>query len=148
MYKALLHTHSGFRYIVLALVVTLLFKSLSGWLGKKPFTKADDKISLFFFISAHTMLLFGLVLYFVSPQVQFGSGVMANPQARYWTVEHISANIIAIVFFSIARIKAKKLTDNTAKHKTLFIYTLIGFLVLIASLSAPMAPGLFGSSVM
>jgi hypothetical protein len=144
MYKFLLLSHSGFRYVVLFLLVALLAKSLMGWLGRQPFTKADDRLSLFFFISAHLMLTFGLILYFISPKVRFGDGVMADSIARYWTVEHISVNILAIVLFTIARIRSKKMMEATSKHRTLFLFTLGGLILLIASLSAPSGPGIFG----
>jgi membrane protein DedA with SNARE-associated domain len=144
MYQILLYTHSGFRYAVFVLLVALLVKSLQGWLGKQPYTTADDKVSLFFFISAHLMLTFGLVLYFVSPNVSFAEGVMKNPTQRYYTVEHISMNIVAIVLFSLARILGKKKNEALAKHKTVFLYTLAGTLVLLVSLTSPQGPGVFG----
>jgi hypothetical protein len=39
MYNALLHAHSGLRWIVLVLIIWALFKSFSGWLGKKRISK-------------------------------------------------------------------------------------------------------------
>jgi cytochrome bd-type quinol oxidase subunit 2 len=148
MYYFLLKSHSGFRYIVLALLVAVLASSLSGWLGKRSFTKLDNKISLFFFISVHSMLLVGLILYFVSPRVHFGPTTMSDAATRYWTVEHISANLVAIALFTVARIRSKKQTTDLDKHRMLFVFTFVGFILLMASLTAGIyAPGLFGSSV-
>jgi hypothetical protein len=148
-YQVLAYAHSGFRYIILLLLVAVVFKSLEGWLNKRPFEKIDDKLSLYFFISAHIMLVAGLVLYFVSPKVQFDSNTMSNPTVRYWTVEHITANVLAIALFTIARIRSKKMQLSVNKHKMLFLFTAAGLVVLVLSLSAgKMAPGLLGSSVM
>ena len=147
MYKALLHAHSGLRYIVLLLLLAVLVKSLEGWMNRKPFTNTDDKLSLFFFISVHLQLAIGLILYFVSPKVHLDT-MMSDPMARYWSVEHITANIIAVALFTLARIKSKKMTLPEFKHRTLFMYTAAGTLLLIASLTiSDYAPGLFGSSM-
>jgi len=146
MYTGLLHAHSGLRYVVLVLLVAVLAKSLLGWLGGKPFGKLDDRFSLFFFISIHTMLVLGLVLYFISPRVIFSASTMSDPVARYWTVEHITANIIAVVAFSLGRIRSKKQTTDAGKHRILFLFTAVGFVILVASLTGSVAaPGLFGS---
>lgn len=63
--------HSLNRFVLLALLLVVLYKSLTGWLNKSAYTNADDKLSLALFISTHTQLLLGIILYFVSPIVIF-----------------------------------------------------------------------------
>src|SRR5476651_2429134 len=101
--------HSGFRYVVFVLVVVAIIQSLLGWLGKKPYTEVNRKINLFALISAHTQLLIGIVLYFISPYVQFNSSTMKDDTTRYWTVEHITMMIFAIVLITIGHSRSKKL---------------------------------------
>ena len=124
------------RWIFLVLAVVTLFQALNGWLGKKEFSKLTDKLSLFTFISAHIQLLLGLILFFVSPVVGAGlenmGAAMKDAALRMWTVEHPTVMIIGIVLVSLARIKAKKLEDAVAKHKTLAIYLGIGLLAIIS----------------
>lgn len=136
MYTGLLHFHSMMRWIFLVLAIVTLFQALNGWLGKKEFSKLTDKLSLFTFISAHIQLLLGLVLFFVSPIVEAGlenmGAAMKDAALRMWTVEHPTVMIIGIVLVSLARIKAKKLEDAIAKHKTLAIYLGIGLLAIIS----------------
>jgi hypothetical protein len=124
--------HSLNRFVLLVLLLIVLYRSLKGWLNKSPFEKADDKISLFLFISTHTQLLLGLVLYFVSPVVIFSSASMKDPVARYWLVEHVTGMLIAVVLISLGRILSKKLSDGAAKHKRMFIYNMLAFIVIIA----------------
>jgi membrane-associated HD superfamily phosphohydrolase len=124
--------HSLNRFVLLVLLLIVLYRSLKGWLNKSPFEKADDKISLFLFISTHTQLLLGLVLYFVSPVVIFSSASMKDPVARYWLVEHVTGMLIAVVLISLGRILSKKLSDGAAKHKRMFIYNILAFFVIIA----------------
>jgi hypothetical protein len=96
LYKFLLLLHSGFRYIVMVLILLAILQSLAGWFGKKEYTEGNRKLNLFALISAHTQLLIGLVLYFKSPFVKFAKETMHEATARYWTVEHISMMIFAI----------------------------------------------------
>jgi hypothetical protein len=93
------------------------------------------------------MLLVGIILYFVSPKVHLHGLDMKDGMARYWTVEHITANLLAIVAFTLGRIRSKKQGTDTGKHRILFILTALGALILMGSLMGGMyAPGLFGSS--
>ena len=43
MYKGLLHAHSGFRYIVLGLLVFLLISNLVQWLNKRKYGPVDRR---------------------------------------------------------------------------------------------------------
>lgn len=102
-----------------------------GWMNKSAYTKSDDKLSLGLFILTHTQLLVGIILYFVTPLVIFSGAAMKDPIARYWLVEHNTGMIIAIVLISIARISSKKMTDAVAKHKRMFIFNSIAFVIII-----------------
>ncbi len=129
--QILVALHSLNRFVLLILLLVVIGKSLMGWLNKSPFEKGDDKLSLFLFISTHTQLLLGLILYFVSPIVIFSGASMKDPAARYWLVEHGTGMLIAIVLISLGRILSKKLSDSTAKHKRMFVYNIVAFLVII-----------------
>jgi len=124
--------HSLNRFFLLALLLVVLYRSLMGWLNKSPFEKTDDKLSLFLFISTHTQLLLGLILYFVSPVVIFSAASMKDSVARYWLVEHITGMLVAVVLISLGRILSKKLSDSAAKHKQMFIYNIVAFILIIA----------------
>jgi membrane-associated HD superfamily phosphohydrolase len=124
--------HSLNRFLLLALLLVVIFKTLIGWLNKSEYTNADDKLSLGLFISTHTQLLLGLILYFTSPTVIFSGASMKEPVARYWLVEHITGMLIAIVLITMARITAKKLSDGTAKHKRLFVFNTIALVIILA----------------
>ena len=134
MYTGLLYTHSILRYAVLFLLLIVVIKSMAGWLGKKPFTKGDDKFSLFLLISTHLQLVVGLVLYYFSPFVQFNSNTMKVAETRYWSVEHIFMMLLAIVLITVARITHKKLADDNAKHKRLFILNAGALLIIIVAI--------------
>jgi hypothetical protein len=135
MYTGLLHTHSLLRYFVLIALVLVIIISLQKWLGKKPYSGIDNKVSLYLFIFTHLQLLIGLVLYMVSDVVQFNSLTMKTAELRYWAVEHISLNIFAILFITMARISSKKMTDDTQRHKRMFVFNAVALLLIIVSLT-------------
>jgi hypothetical protein len=142
MYDFFQHLHSGFRYIVFVLVLLAIIQSLIGWLGKRPYTELNRKINLFALISAHTQLLIGIVLYIldIGKKVQFSSETMKNDALRYYAVEHWFGMIIAIVLITIGHSKAKRKETSESKHKTIAIFYLIAFFVIIGTIMAGHIP--------
>jgi hypothetical protein len=140
LYSFFLHLHSGFRYIVMVLLLAAILLSLVGWLGKRPYTKGNRLINLFAMISAHTQLLIGIVLYFVSPLVQFNSSTMKDATTRYWTVEHLSMMIFAIVLITVGHSRSKKLVLPEAKHRSVAIYYILALLVIVLAIIQSQRP--------
>lgn len=135
MYNGLLFTHSYLRYIILILLIVVIIASLLGMINKKAYTDGDNKLGLFLFIATHLQLLLGLILFFISPVVQFSGAAMKDATTRYWLVEHNSAMLIAIVFITLARTTSKKMTDGQAKHKRMFIFNLIALIIILLTIS-------------
>jgi len=134
MYEFLKYLHSGFRFVVLLLILLAIVQSLAGWLGKKTYTDGNRKINLFAMIAAHTQLLIGLAVYFVSPFVQFGSQTMKEATTRYWSVEHISMMIFAIILITIGHSKSKKAILPEAKHRAIAIFYLLAVVVIVVAI--------------
>ena len=126
--------HSGFRYIVLILLLVAIIRAWADWLGKKPYSEGNRKLNLFTMISVHTQLLFGLVLYFLSPFVQFTGEMMKQRDTRYWTVEHLTAMIIAIILITIGHSKSKKAALPEAKHKAIAIFYTFGLVIIVVTI--------------
>jgi hypothetical protein len=139
-YHFFVQLHSGFRYIVVVLVLLAIVQSFLSWFGNRPYTEGKRKINLFALISAHTQLLIGIVLYFLSPYVQFNSDTMKNETTRYFTVEHWVMMIIAIVLITIGHSKSKKAVLPEAKHKMIAIFYTIALLVIVGALVAGHLP--------
>lgn len=134
MYTGLQHLHSGFAYLLLAALIFSILYILFSYVGKKPFTDKHRKIALIGFIAAHLQLLFGLILYFISPLgVSNISGeVMKNSELRLYAIEHPLTMIIAIVLITIGYIKAKKLTDSDQRYKNILIFYSIGLILILS----------------
>ncbi len=136
-YTPLLHLHSTLRYAVLLLLVIAIVKALMGWLGRKPFTKADDKIGVILLALAHTQLLLGIALYFISPYIQSilenkdMAEIMKDAGMRFWVMEHAVGMIIAIVCITLGRILSKRATNSIFKHRKAAIWFSVALAIII-----------------
>ena len=136
MHTALLHTHSGLRWILLIsfiLSIVVLYKA-----SKKstPSNKIKSYV-LFTLIISHIQLIIGLILYFISPKVVFQAASMKNSVLRFYLVEHISLMLIALILVTIGYVKWKKAIEGTTKMKSLFWYYTIALLVILISIPWP-----------
>lgn len=132
MYSFVFEIHSLLRFLVLLSLLVVIVNSVIGMTSKKPFGVWDNKFGLYLLIFTHLQLIAGLILYFVSPQVHFGGGVMADKMARYWTVEHIFGMLVAITLITVARITAKRMTSDADKFKRLAIFNFVALVVILA----------------
>jgi len=145
MYNFIFQLHSGFRFIVMILLVLAILQSLAGWFGNRPYSEANRKINLFTLISAHIQLLIGLILYFISPLVQFNSTTMKDSTTRYWTVEHMVMMIFAIVLITIGHARSKRVLAPAGKHRTIAIFYSLALLVIVLAIIQSLRP-FFGVS--
>lgn len=141
MFESLLTVHSALRWVTLLLLLTAIAQSFAGWMGNKAYTPGNRKISLFTVITVHTQLVLGLVLYFMSPWTKTGmadmGAAMKDTVLRFWTVEHISMMVVAIVLITIGSVSAKKASADISKHKRTFWYFFIALLLILASIPWP-----------
>ncbi|QHT68305.1 hypothetical protein GXP67_17490 [Rhodocytophaga rosea] len=136
METGLKHFHSYWAYLVLLTLLIAVVNAIIGLAGNKTFTSRDRFLALFALIAAHTQLLIGLVLYFVSPlgarNLSNMGEAMKNPGLRLYVVEHPLVNIIAIVLITIGYSRAKRLPTDNSKFKTLTIMYLIALVLLLS----------------
>ena len=143
MYTGLKHLHSGLRYVVLLLLILAIISAISGLAGKKPYTEGNRKLNLFTLISGHIQLLIGLALYAMSSMVTFNdmSNVMKTAYLRYWTVEHISMMVLAIILITVGHSKSKKAMDASAKHKSIAVFYTIALVIILAAIMMAVGKG-------
>ena len=132
MHPALLHSHSGLRWVLLILLVATIFSVAGKRNGKVPFTAQDKKLSLFTLIATHLQAVLGLFLYFISMKVEFSGNTMSNPVFRFFTMEHTLMMLIAIILITLGYGKAKKGNANGV-----FWYYLIALVVILVAIPWP-----------
>ena len=130
-YEIVKSAHSGWRYIVLALLIVAVINALTGWMGNKSYTEGNRKLNVFTLISAHIQFVFGLVLYFLSPLTK---GPMSDALYRYWKVEHISMMIVAVILITVGNARSKKVADGDAKHKNITIFFGLALVLIVAAI--------------
>jgi hypothetical protein len=137
MIQGLLHAHSGFRWIVLILLIVSVFMAWFKWNSQAPYGEGDRKLYFFTMLSTHIQLLLGLALLFMSQKVSFGTGFMSDKIFRFFTVEHSLLMLIAIILVSLGYSKSKIAASDALKHRTAFRYFILGLLVILVSIPWP-----------
>jgi cation transport ATPase len=142
MEKILILSHSWIRWILIILIFVVLVKSYKGWRKNKAFAADDNKYSLMLMIFADIQLLLGIVLMFVSPYVKMPLDTEEGMRhiQRFWTMEHSTMMILAIVLIHLGRSFSKKAGNDQLKHKRLFLFTLVAVFFILAAIPWPGMP--------
>lgn len=133
MYNILVHAHSGLRYVVLLLLIAAI---VDGYRRSQAGSQ-KNQLALFALIFTHLQLVLGLILYFISPKVQFAAGVMKDSVLRFYTVEHISVMLIAIILITIGYSRGKKLLPAAEGYRRTAFFYLIGLVLILISIPWP-----------
>ncbi|HCY46061.1 MAG TPA: cytochrome B [Flavobacteriales bacterium] len=135
-YNILKHTHGGLRWLLMIVMIVAIFKFFTGWSKNRVFEASDKKLALIALILVHLQLVFGLILYFLSPYPQMlaqnAKEVMANGELRFFAVEHLIGMLVAIALITVGYSRAKKLKHDFKKFKVLLITYLLSFLLIMA----------------
>lgn len=142
MYEALKHAHSGFRWVILILLVFAIFNAFT---RKNVYEKKDKMIYLFAMIAMHLMLVFGIVLNFLSPKVQYASGFMKDASLRFYGMEHLVGMLLAIIIVTLGRRKSENAIEATEKHKKIRVFYTVGLIIVLAMIPWPFRAALGGS---
>jgi hypothetical protein len=141
VYSILLPLHNILRWVVLMAALFAIYRAFAGWLGKKDWTRTDDKAGLWFTMLMDIQVLAGLILYFLSPVTQsafqnFG-GAMSNAVARFFAVEHILLMVVAAVVAHVGRALTRKASGALSKHKRAAIWFMLALLVVLVAIPWP-----------
>jgi len=126
-YNILVSAHSGLRWLVLIFLLIALYQAFTkrgkfGDIKETPFV-------LIALIITHIQLLAGLILFFISPKVQFGGSTMSSSVLRFFTVEHSLLMIIAVILITMGYSRAKRSTKPFNVVFNLYLIALILILI-------------------
>lgn len=131
IYEILKSAHSGWRYLVIILLLVAFINALMGFVGKKPYTEGNRKLNVFALISAHIQLVLGLVIYFMRDWYKVDS---STPMLRYWKMEHVGMMLIAIILITVGNSRSKKMDSALMKHRTIFLFFGLALLVITVAI--------------
>jgi hypothetical protein len=144
-----LWVHSLLRWAVLVTGLVAWFRAIGGKTANRPWAPQDELWGLLLTISADVQLLVGVVLYVLSPITRMGISNLATAMridtARFFTVEHPVAMIVAIALIHIGRVKIRKAADPARKHRAALVFFGIAMVVIIISIPWPFLPPPFVS---
>ncbi|HPG11531.1 MAG TPA: hypothetical protein PLU37_08380 [Chitinophagaceae bacterium] len=141
MYNGFLHLHSVLRWVLLIILLIAIYKSFAD--RRKPFTPGHRKAGMFAMICADIMLLIGLYQWFAGPlglksiQSNGVSVVMKDPVLRFYAFEHTIGMLIAIALIHIGYSYAKKIIDDTVKHRRAIVFYGLALLIILISIPWP-----------
>lgn len=119
MMNMLFYTHSGWRYIVLLVVIVAILKMLIGWFGKQSWSRLDQILGVVTPIVIDIQWLLGIVLWLMAPVAWFNS----RGSVTFW--EHAATMTLALIAGHIGWSRAKRATEDNRKFQN----AAIGFLV-------------------
>ncbi len=146
MYPMLVHAHSGLRWLVLLFLLAAIVNSFTRNQQGEPYSDRDRRLSLFALIFTHLQLVIGLVLYFISPKVQFSGAAMSETITRFYTVEHFTLMLLAVILITIGYSRTKRSVQASDKFKNTVRFYLIGLILILIAIPWPfrnLGAGLF-----
>jgi len=144
MYYALLTLHSLVRWLVLISLLVAIIRAYRGWLGRKPFLKADNTSRMVAVTIAHVQLVLGIWLYVISPTVRYFMNYFKQAvhqrEIRFFGMEHITMMVVAITILTIGSAKVKRKTTDQQRFKTMAIWFTIALLIIFSSIPWHFSP--------
>lgn len=144
MYSGLLVIHSLFRWIVLFLLLTAIYRAFTGYRQQRSFSKTDNAVRHWTATAAHIQLIIGIILYTKSPMVHYFRSHSSSPtpffEITFFGVIHIGLMILAVVGLTIGSAIAKRRPADKEKFKTMLIWFLVALLVMMLAIPWPFSP--------
>ncbi len=146
MYQYILIGHSLIRYAVVLFMLAAIAMALRGWLADQPWTDTHKRLNLGLVISLDIQFLLGIYLYmFLSPLpwLAFDMGLgkaMKVRTLRFWTIEHPSMMLLALVLIHIGQARSKQADEDRVKHRRAAIFFGIAALLILGSIPWPGLP--------
>jgi hypothetical protein len=131
MTQFLLLAHSGWRWLVLILIVITALKMLIGWLGKQKWTGLDSNLLFYSRIALYVQVVLGAVLYVLLQQ-------WTNMR---FTGEHVIVALLAVGAVEFGAGRAKRLSHTNDMFKFAFIGFAIGLVLILVAISAATRAG-------
>ncbi|MFN8454425.1 MAG: hypothetical protein U0401_07095 [Anaerolineae bacterium] len=125
----LIEAHSGWRWVVLALVVVTVIKALLGLLGQQRWSDLDNRLLLFSRITIYIQVVLGVILYIA---IQKWSDMQ-------FTGEHVIIALLAVGGLEFGAGRAKKARKDSEKFRFAVIGFGIALLLILVAIGAATA---------
>ena len=124
--------HHFLPFLLIFTLVLVVIKSFRVAYAGKDVCFKKCKLQSATMILAHIQLVLEVILFcdfaFSNP---VWADIMGNTASRYTYVEHPFAMLLAVIFISVGKVKAKKIEDGIQSAKTTFIYFTIALVLIL-----------------
>ena len=124
--------HHFLPFLLIFTLVLVVVKSFRVAYAGKDVCFKKCKLQSATMILAHIQLVLGVILFcdfaFSNPA---WADIMGNAASRYTYVEHPFTMLLAVIFISVGKVKAKKIEDGIQSAKTTFIYFTIALVLIL-----------------
>ena len=135
--EILKHAHSGLRWLFLVIIIFAIVNAIRKWKSGDKFGAKDKLLNIITIALTHTMGIIGIVLFFISPKIQFTEGFMKNDQIRFYLTQHTFGMVLAIILITIGYSKAKKAAKDSVKFRKTAVWFTISLLIVLISIPWP-----------
>jgi ABC-type multidrug transport system permease subunit len=129
--------------VVLSLLYAI-YRGVSGWMGKRPFTLADNRVRHITATIAHIQLALGYVLYFNSPLIAYFRGnyheAIRQFDYFFFGLLHVILMSIAVIVITIGSSSAKRSVTNQGKFRIMTLLFALGLLIIFIAIPWPFSP--------
>ena len=136
MHATLLVTHGLFRWLVLSVALYAVLRMTIGLATARPWTEDDRKAGVFFTIAMDVQLLFGVVLFLVSPLVRQGMSdvpaAMKDASVRFFLAEHPVFMVLAVALAHLGSVLSRRGPTDRVK----FVRGALGYVLAFGLLLA------------
>jgi mono/diheme cytochrome c family protein len=142
LHEIFLVVHSWLRWFVLGGLCWVVGRSFVRWLKQSDFDRTDERGQAIAVGLLNLQFMIGLLLYVVlSPLpraflADMGAGIKVAP-LRFFGMEHALGMLIGTAFVQAGRTRSKRAPTAARRHRSTWIWTLCGLLVLTLSIPWP-----------
>ena len=87
MLEGLKHAHSGFRWILLLILIVVIINAILKWKNNESYKIKDRLLSTITLIITHSMVLLGVALYFMGNKYDFENKFNCEFKIRFVTLD-------------------------------------------------------------
>ena len=137
-YTVVLVLHNLWRWLVALVAIYAMMRAWFGWLGKRPWTQADQRAGMLFGVGLDIQFLLGLILAIISPLMQaayqdLGALAMQAP-FRFFLMEHMPIMFVALILAHVGSALSRKGADDAAKHRRAALWFTLTVLLIAAAI--------------
>ncbi|WP_300664064.1 hypothetical protein, partial [Fluviicola sp.] len=144
MYSTLIFLHSLTRWFVVLSLVYAIYLAITGLKSQRSFSKTDNAVRHWTATIAHIQLIIGILVYTQSPAVRYfwkhSKEALQNWDVTFYSLVHAVLMLSAIVVLTIGSAKAKRMSTDREKFKTILVWFLIAFFLIFIAVPWPFSP--------